>query len=148
MLTVHSYQPGGQEAYDPTNKKDPLTNGTVCLRDAALLQRIGINTIRVYNVDPTLNHNECASIFNEVGIYMIIDVNSPLSGESIDRANPVGSYTLGYLNRIFAVVENFKGYPNTLGFFAANEVINDWPTSSIDPPYIRVLSSLQSHQGD
>jgi hypothetical protein len=75
-----------------------------------------VNTIRVYNVDPTLNHDECASIFNGVGIYMVIDVNSPLGGESINRADPKSSYHVGYLSRIFGVVENFKGYPNTLGF--------------------------------
>jgi hypothetical protein len=97
-----------------------------------------VNTIRVYNIDPSVNHDECASIFNAVGIYMILDVNSPLSGESIDRSNPAGSYNVGYLTRIFGVVEAFKGYPNTLAFFAANEVMNDIPTSKDNPPYIRV----------
>lgn len=47
-----------------------------------------MNTIRVYNIDPTVSHDVCASIFNAVGIYMIVDVNSPLSGESINRADP------------------------------------------------------------
>ncbi len=97
-----------------------------------------INTIRVYNVDPSLNHDECASIFNAVGIHMLIDVNSPLSGESLDRSDPSGSYTRDYLSRTFAVVEAFKDYPNTLGFFAANEVINDIGTAEPNPPYIRV----------
>jgi len=31
------------------------------------MQRLGVNSIRVYNVDPDLNHDECASIFNGVG---------------------------------------------------------------------------------
>lgn len=80
------YQPGGQGAYGPTNTADPLSNATICLRDAALMQRLGVNTIRSYNVDPTLNHDECASIFNSVGIYMILDVNSPLAGMSFPCA--------------------------------------------------------------
>lgn len=101
---------------------------------------IQVNTIRVYNVDPTINHDQCASIFNSVGIYMIIDVNSPLAGESIDRSNPSGSYTSSYLNRIFGVVENFKNYPNTLGFFSANEVMNDDTTAKAPPPYIRAVT--------
>lgn len=67
-----------------------------------------VNTIRVYNVDPTLDHSMCASIFNAAGIYMIVDVNSPFSGESINRAEPWTSYHKDYLNRIFGVVENFK----------------------------------------
>jgi hypothetical protein len=69
---------------------------------------------------------------------MLIDVNSPLSGESIDRSNPSSSYTASYLNRTFAVVEAFKNYPNTLLFFAGNEVINDDATGTTVPPYMRV----------
>jgi hypothetical protein len=66
----------------------------------------------VYNVDPKLDHSACASIFNAAGIYMILDVNSPLGGESINRAEPWTSYNEGYLTRVFGVVENFKGFPN------------------------------------
>jgi hypothetical protein len=76
-----AYQPGGSSGYDPASGVDPLSDGSVCLRDAALMQRlgrsinattrngadqIGVNAIRVYNVDPDLNHDMCASIFNEV----------------------------------------------------------------------------------
>ncbi|KAF2473778.1 uncharacterized protein BDR25DRAFT_256639 [Lindgomyces ingoldianus] len=139
MIIGVDYQPGGQAGYKPDSKQDALSNGTVCLRDAALLQRLGVNTIRVYNVDPSINHDDCASIFNAVGIYMIIDVNSPLEGESLNRASPSSSYNSAYLTRIFGIVENFKGYPNTLAFFAANEVMNDVGTSKENPPYIRAV---------
>lgn len=69
---------------------------------------------------------------------MLIDVNSPLAGESIDRSAPWTTYTTSYLNRTFAVVEAFKNFPNTLLFFAGNEVINDIPTGKTVPPYMRV----------
>ncbi|PQE30932.1 glycoside hydrolase family 72 protein [Rutstroemia sp. NJR-2017a WRK4] len=140
QLVGVAYQPGGSSGYNPGSGVDPLSDGSVCLRDAALMQKLGVNAIRVYNVDGNLNHDECASIFNEVGIYMLIDVNSPLSGESIDRSNPSGSYTASYLNRTFAVVEAFKNYPNTLLFFAGNEVINDDPTGTTVPPYMRAVT--------
>lgn len=68
---------------------------------------------------------------------MILDVNTPQI--SINRANPSSSYTLDYLNHVFGMVEAFKGYPNTLGFFGANEVINDIPSSQANPPYIRAV---------
>ncbi|QDS73282.1 hypothetical protein FKW77_005063 [Venturia effusa] len=137
MIIGVDYQPGGQAAFDPNVRADALSNGTVCLRDAALLQKLGVNTIRVYNVDPSANHDLCASIFNTAGIYMIIDVNSPQ--QSINRADPASSYTLDYLTRIFAVVEAFKGYPNTMAFFSANEVMNDIDTGRSNPPYIRAV---------
>ncbi len=135
-----AYQPGGSSGYDPTNKKDPLSNKDSCLRDAALMQILGVNTIRVYNLDPNLNHDECASIFNAAGMYMLLDVNSPLVGESLDSGKPWESYYAGYLNRTFAVVEAFKNYPNTLGFFSGNEVINDIPTGGTVPPYVRAVT--------
>jgi hypothetical protein len=74
----------------------------------------------------------------QVGIYMLLDVNSPLQGESINRDEPWTTYDSSYLNRTFAVVEAFKDYPNTLLFFSGNEVINDDASASVVPPYMRV----------
>ena len=99
-----------------------------------------VNTIRVYNVNPEANHDECASIFNTAGIYMLLDVNSPEA--SINRAEPWTSYTNALLTRIFGVVEGFKDYPNTMAFFSANEVMNDLDTAEFNPPYIRVCSLM------
>lgn len=62
-----AYQPGGSAGYNPkVTGKDPLSDPETCLRDAALMQVMGINAIRVYNLSPDLNHDECASIFNAV----------------------------------------------------------------------------------
>ena len=104
------------------------------------MQQLGVNTIRIYNLDPDLNHDDCASIFNGVGIYMLIDVNSPLPDQSLDPGNLASSYSLTYLNHTFAVVEAFKNYPNTLGFFSANEVMDTVGTGGTSPPYIRAVT--------
>ncbi|VDB88061.1 Bgt-1302, partial [Blumeria graminis f. sp. tritici] len=61
-----AYQPAGSSGYNPGSGVDPLSDGSTCLRDAALMQQLGINTVRVYNVDPKINHDLCASIFNQV----------------------------------------------------------------------------------
>lgn len=117
---------------------DPLSNPTDCLRDAALMQQLGINTIRIYSVDPYVDHDQCVSIFNQAGIYILLDVNSPLPNESINQDDPVSSYNSVYLNRTFAVLDAFSGYPNTLGFISANELVYQSATAKTDPPYIRV----------
>ncbi|RYP90332.1 hypothetical protein DL770_003555 [Monosporascus sp. CRB-9-2] len=135
-----AYQPGGSAGYDPSHGRDPLSDRDVCTRDAALMQMLGVNTIRVYNLDPNLNHDECASIFNAAGMYMLIDVNSPLPGEAINNLEPWTSYYAAYLNRTFAVVEGFKDYPNTLGFFSGNEVITDAKVSEFVPSYVRAVT--------
>lgn len=32
------------------------------------MQQLGVNTIRVYNLSPTLDHDQCVSIFNAVSV--------------------------------------------------------------------------------
>lgn len=103
------------------------------------MQRAGINTVRVYNLDPLLDHTECMSIFNAAGIYLVLDVNSPLPNQSINRAAPWESYNADYMERVFQIVEAFKSFNNTLGFFAANEVINEDSVPSV-PSYIRAVT--------
>lgn len=103
------------------------------------MQRLGVNTIRVYNLDPDIDHTACASIFNAAGIYMIIDVNSPLPNESLNRVAPWENYNLDYITRVFKVVEAFKNFPNTLGFFSANEIINEDSVAQV-PQYVRAVT--------
>lgn len=70
---------------------------------------------------------------------MILDVNSPLPNESINQDDPSSSYDSAYLNRTFAILDNFREFPNTLGFFSANELINA-DTNTGDAPYIRAVT--------
>ncbi|KAL6941814.1 hypothetical protein ACO0RG_002952 [Hanseniaspora osmophila] len=134
------YQIGGSSAYDPNSGSDALTDEGVCLRDAFVFQQLGINTIRVYTLNPDLDHDKCFTILNNAGIYVLLDVNGPLYGENLDRSNPSGTYDSTYLTRVFKFLENFKNYPNVLGFFSGNEVINDQDDYAyIDPPYIRAV---------
>lgn len=136
---VHRYQPGGSAGYNPDSGKDPLSDEDQCLRDAILMQRAGINTVRVYNLDPLIDHTACMSIFNAAGIYMVLDVNSPLPNESLNRAAPWESYNEDYMKRVFQIIEAFKSFNNTLGFFSANEVINEASDPSV-PSYIRAVT--------
>jgi hypothetical protein len=81
------------------------------------------------------------SIFNAAGIYLILDVNSPLVGESLPRHAPWEGYFDGYLERIFRVVEALMDYPNTLALFGGNEVINEDAHKEV-PAYLRVRSTF------
>ncbi|WEW56971.1 Glycolipid anchored surface protein 4 precursor [Emydomyces testavorans] len=132
------YQPGGSSGYKPQSGKDALSDADICLRDATLLQRLGVNTIRIYNVSPNINHDQCVSIFNAAGIYIILDVNTPDYGQHLNREDPKSTYHKGYLKHIFSMVEAFKDYPNLLGFFGANEIINEKSSKDV-PAYIRAV---------
>lgn len=37
---------------------------------------LGANTIRVYHVDPTGNHDACMTAFGDVGIYLFLDLDT------------------------------------------------------------------------
>ncbi|ANB13514.1 Gas3p [Sugiyamaella lignohabitans] len=131
------YQPGGSSSFDPSGSSDVLTDQDACLRDAFVLQQLGVNTIRVYSVNPWLNHDACMSVFNAAGIYVVLDVNNPY--QSLSRSDPNSTYNEGYLNNVFGVIDAFKGYPNVLGFFSGNEVVNDKGSAEATPQYIRAV---------
>ncbi|KAK2597990.1 Glycolipid anchored surface protein 4 precursor [Conoideocrella luteorostrata] len=134
-----AYQPGGSAGFTYTSP-DPLSQPEACMRDAALMQVMGVNAIRVYNLNPNVNHDECASIFNAAGIYMILDVNSPLVGEALASEKPWETYYMEYLNHTFAVVEAFGSYPNTMLFFSGNEVIDKIGSAKFVPQYLRAVT--------
>ncbi|KAK7961581.1 glycolipid anchored surface protein [Apiospora aurea] len=137
-----AYQPGGQSAFksDGNDKFDPLSRPDQCRRDAAVIQSLGANVIRVYNLHADLNHDECVTVFNNAGIYLMLDVNSPVVNTHINKENAKSTYHHGYLENIFKVVEAFKGYSNVIAFFAGNEVIDDKKQARDNPPYIRAVT--------
>lgn len=116
------YQPGGS-----SNLTDPLADVDICKRDIPVFKDLGINTIRVYTVDNSLDHTECMQMLSDAGIYLILDINTP--GASISRYNPACSYNADYLQSVFATIDAFADYDNVLGFFAGNEVINSENTT-------------------
>ena len=74
---------------------------------------------------------------SDAGIYLVLDVNTPKY--SLNRADPNPSYNDVYLQSIFATVDAFAKYDNTLAFFSGNEVINDGPSSKA-APYVKAVT--------
>lgn len=126
------YQPGGA-----SDAKDPIADATGCKRDIAKFKELGINTVRVYTVDNSANHDTCMGLLADAGIYLALDLNTPKY--SLNRASPQKSYNKVYLQSIFATVEMFSKYDNTLLFFSGNEVINDDDTTNT-APYIKAVT--------
>ncbi|KAF7874043.1 hypothetical protein EAF04_002715 [Stromatinia cepivora] len=126
------YQPGGS-----SKLVDPIADKDTCTRDIAKFKELGINTVRVYSVDNTANHDDCMNALAAAGIYLVLDVNTPLY--SLNRATPAPSYNSVYLQNIFATIDAFAKYTNTLAFFSGNEVINDDSTTSA-APYVKAVT--------
>jgi len=65
---------------------DPLADKTTCDRDIPLLAKLGVNVIRVYQIDTSKNHDYCMNELSKNGIYVIADLSEP--EQSIVRENP------------------------------------------------------------
>lgn len=115
------YQPGGS-----SKLLDPLANSTICKRDIAKFKQLGTNVVRVYSVDNTANHDVCMQALADAGIYLVLDANTP--DYSINRADPAPSYNAVYLQNVFATIDAFANYTNTLAFFSGNvrHGLSDW----------------------
>lgn len=91
-------------------------------------KKLKINTVRIYSVDNSKDHSECMNMLADAGIYLALDVNTPKY--SLRQDKPAESYNHLYLQNIFATIDEFQQYDNTLLFFSGNEVINNVATSN------------------
>ncbi|BFZ58070.1 1,3-beta-glucanosyltransferase [Savitreella phatthalungensis] len=133
-----AYQPGGS-----SGTQDPLASQSTCDRDIPYFQQLGINTIRVYQVDNSANHDYCMQLLQKAGIYLVLDVST--AKNSLNRFDAASSYNAVFLQHIFATVDTFKGYPNTLGFFSSNEVVNDNLTTATSPWIKATIRDLKQY---
>ncbi|KAK3898671.1 glycoside hydrolase [Staphylotrichum tortipilum] len=124
------YQPGGA-----SGNIDPLADTKVCTPDIAKFKKLGVNVIRVYSTDNTLNHDECMNALADAGIYVVLDANNPKY--SINREHPAPSYNAVYLQSVFATIDAFAKYSNTMAFFSGNEVIHDLTNTTLAARYVK-----------
>ena len=118
---------------EPDSFTDPLALPDACTRDVANFRDLGVNAIRVYSVNSSLNHDACMSTFSNAGIYVILDLALPLNG-SINRAQP--SWDVGLLDLYAETIDVFTRYDNLLAVNIANEVVTQ-PSNSVAAPFIK-----------
>jgi hypothetical protein len=93
---------------------DSMKDAKACIRDAALMAQTGINMIYVMAIDTNAHHDECFSIFNSVGIYVMVVLRKDgifeTSYEDFSK-----SYTTEFLTSMFEIIDAVKDYENLLG---------------------------------
>ncbi|KAL1915935.1 uncharacterized protein VTP21DRAFT_6323 [Calcarisporiella thermophila] len=127
-------------AYQPRNK-DPLADPFGCKRDFQLMRNLGMNSVRVYEVNNTADHDICMQYMYEYGLYLILDLSTPRY--SINRNSP--EWTTSLFKEYKKTVDAFSKYPHTLAFFAGNEIVND-PDTSRSAPFVKAaIRDLKSY---
>ena len=122
---------------------DPLSDPDKCARDIILFQELGINTIRIYSINAHLNHDKCMTMLAKAGIYLFLDVNSPLPHHHLNRYEPWNSYNLYYFENVFKVVEQFSHYNNTLGLLPGTK-LSTTPSPPVWLPHMSKRWSAKS----
>ncbi|KAJ1938063.1 40S ribosomal protein S27, partial [Linderina macrospora] len=116
-------------AYQPrtgvSGDLDPLADPIGCKRDVAVFKELGLNSIRVYEVDYSKDHDECMKMLEDAGIYLVLDMPSPKY--AINRAQPYWDEEL--MGEWKKKVDVFSKYSNLLAWIAGNEVTNDKDTT-------------------
>ncbi|CAI5707728.1 unnamed protein product [Peronospora effusa] len=86
-----------------------------------ILKDLGVNTIRLYSVDPSLPHDEFMCACSEAGIYVLVGITAPCKECSVLDYMPPKCYPDKLLTRAQMVYNAFAVYDNTLGFSVGNE---------------------------
>jgi hypothetical protein len=140
LLEAQEWQHANERSGGAADPKDPLLDIENLKRDVANFKSLGINTIRVYTVDNSKNHDEGMKMLDDAGIYLALDANTPkFSLNRETEATLRRSYNEVYLQNVFATVDAFADYSNLLLFFSGNEVINERNNTNA-APYIKAVT--------
>lgn len=129
------------EAYAPHGYVDSLAHPDLCLRDVELLSELGVNAVRVYQIDPREDHDVCMHVMAKHGIYVMVDVLEPT--HAINREHPRWDHEL--FRHFTAVVDSMHRYDNVLGFVVGNGVVTG-PSDSGAAPFVKAaIRDIKAH---
>ncbi|CAI5718601.1 unnamed protein product [Hyaloperonospora brassicae] len=86
-----------------------------------VLKDLGVNTIRLYSIDPGTSHDKFMCACSEAGIYVLVGITAPCENCSVLDYLPPKCYPEDLFTRAQMVYNAFAVYDNTLGFSVGNE---------------------------
>ncbi|KAK8071124.1 glycoside hydrolase family 72 protein [Apiospora hydei] len=139
------YKPNGDQFFvkgvsyyldDDNYTRDRLVDTKQCEIDAELMANMGVNTIRVYEVEAYRFHDGCMEAFDKRGIYVWLDLDS--SSSMMRYYDPV--WTRAMYEDWASKIDEFAKYSNLLAFGIGGDTIDvdDWYGRAA--PYVRAAA--------
>lgn len=103
------------------------------------MKTLGVNSIRVYHVDPRADHDACMTTFSNAGIYIWLDLDtfdSAIQGPGM----PQPLWNMTQYKAYQTVMDVFNQYDNLAGFFVGNEVLTS-PDTDVAAPYVKAAAA-------
>lgn len=91
-------------------------------RDLPKFTALGANSIRLYAVDPTQDHDAFMCALQAEGIYVMVELGSSCEGCEITAKKAPDCYTASYKERGERIIQAFAKYDNVVGFSGGNEI--------------------------
>ncbi|TMW59265.1 hypothetical protein Poli38472_004334 [Pythium oligandrum] len=107
-----------------------------------IMQQLGVNTIRLYSIDPSKSHDAFMCACSEAGIYVLVGMTAPCENCSVIDEKPPACYPSELFSRVQMVYNAMAVYDNTLGFSVGNEnnlQIKHGPGGTITAPCVKAL---------
>ncbi|KAI0123178.1 glycolipid anchored surface protein [Xylariales sp. AK1849] len=118
------YQLGRGRGNGHSPVSDPLADERLeyVEKSLPLFKELGLNTLFIYSIDNTKNHDAAMKLLEKAGIYVLICLSTPRC--CIARNAPNESYKSGLLQQYFVTIDCMAAYPNTLGLITANGLVH------------------------
>ena len=91
-------------------------------RDIEQFKELNVNMVRLYAIDPSLNHDAFMCALKAAGIYVIIGLAADCQNCAITFDAPPLCYPAELKSRGEYIIQQFSKYENVLAFSAGNEV--------------------------
>ncbi|KAL3428078.1 1,3-beta-glucanosyltransferase [Phlyctema vagabunda] len=127
-------------AYQGT-PEDPLIDIAQCTADANLMKTLDTNSIRVYHVNPWVDHTACMKVFADAGIYIWLDLDT--FNTTITQDAP--KWTSEQFVAFTEVMDAFQHFDNLGGFWIGNEVINSAAGSGAAPFVKAAVADMKAY---
>eukprot|EP00529_Nitzschia_sp_RCC80_P011899 CAMPEP_0113472822 /NCGR_PEP_ID=MMETSP0014_2-20120614/17718_1 /TAXON_ID=2857 /ORGANISM="Nitzschia sp." /LENGTH=579 /DNA_ID=CAMNT_0000365553 /DNA_START=44 /DNA_END=1786 /DNA_ORIENTATION=+ /assembly_acc=CAM_ASM_000159 len=118
------------------------------MQDIPYFEELGINTLRIYAVDPSKNHDRFMCRLQQAGIYVIVGLLAECENCAILGDPAPACYPPGLKERGEFIINVFARYSNTLAFSAGNEVTLFAPDRQIEvnaPCQKKFLRDMRSY---